>query len=148
MKDFLKYTLATVVGIILTSIIITVISIVSVAGMVASEGAASSVPKNSVLRIKLQGEIEERAGEGSPMDFLSQGEVTTIGLDQALEALKKAAKAYAVVSGRDYVIPDDVKLMAPYVLGHRLMLTPQGNSRYSDRTELVKDILTHVSTVV
>ena len=92
MKDFLKYTLATVVGIILTSIILTVISIVSIAGMVASEGASSSVPKNSILRIKLQGEVVERAGEGSPMDFLGQGEETTIGLDQALEALKKAAK--------------------------------------------------------
>ena len=92
MKDFLKYVLATIVGIILASIIITVITIVSVAGMVASEGASGSVPKNSVLRIKLQGEIVERAGEGSPMDFLNQGEDLTIGLDQALEALKKAAK--------------------------------------------------------
>ena len=55
MKDFLKYTLATVVGIILASIIITVISIVSMAGMIASEGATSSVEKNSILRIKLQG---------------------------------------------------------------------------------------------
>lgn len=92
MKEFFKYVLATIVGIILTSIIFTVISIVSVAGMVASEGATSSVPKNSVLRIKLEGEIVDRAGEGSPMDFLSQGEQTSIGLDQALDALKKAAK--------------------------------------------------------
>ena len=92
MKDFLKYTLATIVGIILTSIIITVISITSIAGMVASEGASGSVPENSILRIKLDGEIVERAGEGSPMDFLNQGEQATIGLDQALEAIKKAAK--------------------------------------------------------
>lgn len=92
MKEFFKYVLATIVGIILTSIIFMVISIVSVAGMVASEGATSSVPKNSVLRIKLEGEIVDRAGEGSPMDFLSQGEQMSIGLDQALEALKKAAK--------------------------------------------------------
>ena len=92
MKDFLKYVLATIVGIILTSIIFTVITIVSLAGMMASEGATSSVPKNSVLRIKLQGEIVERAGEGSPMDFLNEGEDLSIGLDQALDALKKAAK--------------------------------------------------------
>ena len=38
MKDFLKYVLATIVGIILTSIIFVVISIVSLAGMLASEG--------------------------------------------------------------------------------------------------------------
>ena len=92
MKEFLKYTLATVVGIILTSIIVTIICIVSVAGMVASEGATSSIEKNSILRIKLQGEIVERAGEGSPLDFLNQDEVSIIGLDQALDALKKAAK--------------------------------------------------------
>ena len=92
MKDFFKYTLATIVGIILTSIIITIISIVSLAGMIASEGVSGSVEKNSILRIKLQGEIVERAGEGSPMDIFNQGEETIIGLDQALDALKKAAK--------------------------------------------------------
>ena len=90
MKDFLKYTLATVVGIILTRIIFTIISIVSLAGMIASEGATSSIEKNSILRIKLQGEITERSEE-NPMDFLSQGEISSIALDQALEALKKAA---------------------------------------------------------
>ena len=92
MKDFLKYTLATIVGIVLASIIITIISIVSLAGMVASEGASGSVKDNSVLRIKLQGEIVERSGEDNPMDILNQDETETIGLDQALEALKKAAK--------------------------------------------------------
>ena len=91
MKDFLKYTMASVVGIILASVIFSVISLISVAGMIASEGASGVVPENSVLRIKLQGELVERAGEGSPMDILSQGEETSIGLDQALEALKKAA---------------------------------------------------------
>ena len=92
MKEFFKYVLATIVGIILTSIIFTVITIVSVAGMVASEGATSSVPKNAVLRLKLQGEVVDRAGEGSPYDIFSQGEDLSIGLDQALDALKKAAK--------------------------------------------------------
>lgn len=92
MKDFLKYVLATIVGIILVSIIITIISIVSVAGMIASEGVSGSVEENSVLRIKLQGEIVERAGEGSPLEIFNQDETSIIGLDQALEALKKAAK--------------------------------------------------------
>lgn len=90
MKDFLKYTLATIVGIILTSIIFTIISIISLAGMMASEGTTAKVEKNSVLRIKLNGEIDERAGEGSPMDILSKDEEPVIALDQALEALKKA----------------------------------------------------------
>jgi len=92
MKDFFKYVLATIVGIILSSIIITIICIVSLAGMMASEGATSSIEKNSILRFKLQGEVVDRAGEGSPFDIISQEEDFTIGLDQALDALKKAAK--------------------------------------------------------
>ena len=92
MKEFFKYVLATIVGIILTSIIFTIITIVSIAGMMANEGATSSVEKNSILRIKLQGELVERAGEGSPLEILNQGEDLSIGLDQALDALKKAAK--------------------------------------------------------
>ncbi len=92
MKEFLKYVLATIVGLILTSIIFTIITVVSLAGMMASEGTSGSVPKNSVLRINLDGEVVERAGEGSPMDILSTEEDPSIGLDQALDAIKKAAK--------------------------------------------------------
>ena len=35
-------------------------------------------------------------------------------------ALYKTAKAYAMISGRAYVIPDDIKFLAPYILAHRL----------------------------
>ena len=37
-------------------------------------------------------------------------------------ALLKCAKAYAALSGREYVVPDDVKSVAPYVLSHRIIL--------------------------
>ena len=40
-------------------------------------------------------------------------------------ALLKAARAAAVVDGRDYVIPDDVKQLAPAVLRHRVNLAPE-----------------------
>ena len=40
-------------------------------------------------------------------------------------ALMKAAKAYAYVMGRDFVLPDDVKYLAPYVLPHRIILTSE-----------------------
>lgn len=43
-------------------------------------------------------------------------------------ALFKMCKAYAFIKGRDYVIPDDVKFLAPYVLAHRIMLTSKGKS--------------------
>jgi MoxR-like ATPase len=41
---------------------------------------------------------------------------------RATLSLILAAKAYAFIKERDYVIPDDVKWLAPYVLGHRLIL--------------------------
>jgi len=37
-------------------------------------------------------------------------------------ALMSVAKAYAYIYGRDYVIPDDVKYLSPFVLGHRIIL--------------------------
>lgn len=47
-------------------------------------------------------------------------------------ALMKAAKAYAYIMGRDYVLPDDVKYLAPYVLAHRIILTAE--ARYDGLT--------------
>lgn len=42
-------------------------------------------------------------------------------------ALRKASQAYAVISGRDYVMPDDVKCLSEAVLSHRIMLKGQYN---------------------
>ncbi|MEW9701536.1 AAA family ATPase [Paenibacillus sp. SI8] len=41
---------------------------------------------------------------------------------RATLSLVLASKAYAFLNGRDYVIPDDIKYLAPYVLGHRMIL--------------------------
>ena len=93
MKDFFKYVLATIVGLILTSIIMTIICIVSMAGMMASENMSQPVKENSILRIKLQGIISERGGENDPLALLmNDADMENISLDVALDALKKAAK--------------------------------------------------------
>lgn len=42
-------------------------------------------------------------------------------------ALMKAAQAYALLKGRDYVLPDDVQHLIPYVFAHRLILNPEAN---------------------
>ena len=91
MKDFLKYVCATIVGIILVSIIMTVICIVSMAGMMANENMSQPVKDNSVLRIKLQ-TVSEKGGEENPFITLMGDEIEEIALDQALDGLKKAAK--------------------------------------------------------
>jgi MoxR-like ATPase len=56
-------------------------------------------------------------------------------------ALLRVAKARAIVSGRDYVEPDDVKAVAPTVLAHRLILAAEARSSGLDAEELVRTIL-------
>jgi MoxR-like ATPase len=56
-------------------------------------------------------------------------------------ALLRVAKARALVAGRDYVEPDDVKAVAPTVLAHRLILAAEARSSGLDAEELVRDIL-------
>lgn len=56
-------------------------------------------------------------------------------------ALHKAAKAYAFINQRDYVIPDDVKKMAVPVLSHRIMLSQKGKAAYSTQQNVIASIL-------
>jgi MoxR-like ATPase len=56
-------------------------------------------------------------------------------------ALMRVAKARAIVSGRDYVEPDDVKTVAPTVLAHRLILAPESRSSGLDAEDLVRSVL-------
>jgi MoxR-like ATPase len=44
-------------------------------------------------------------------------------------ALMRASRAWAAIQGRNYVLPDDVKHLAPHVLSHRLLLSPQARIR-------------------
>jgi len=59
-------------------------------------------------------------------------------------ALYRMAKAYAFVKGRSFVVPDDIKDLAPYVLSHRIILTPKGKSMVSDNEEAVRRLLQNI----
>ena len=59
-------------------------------------------------------------------------------------ALFRSARAYAAVSGRDYVLPDDVKTMAPHVLPHRLILSTQTRLHGREIDDLIADVLGRV----
>src|SRR5699024_1395418 len=61
-------------------------------------------------------------------------------------ALMKAAKAYAYINGRDYVLPDDVKYLAPYVLSHRMIITSEGKYDGATGRAVIESILktTHI----
>jgi len=55
-------------------------------------------------------------------------------------ALMRASQSCAFVSGRLYVIPEDVHKMAPFVLSHRLILTQEARIRKTDEQSVLKEI--------
>jgi MoxR-like ATPase len=59
-------------------------------------------------------------------------------------ALFRAAQAYAAIKGRDHVIPDDIQYLAPAVLTHRLVLSPEAELRGRVTASILQDILTQV----
>jgi MoxR-like ATPase len=62
--------------------------------------------------------------------------------------LYAAAQAWAAIDGRDFIIPDDVKYMAPHVLTHRLIVSSQALLRGRQVRELVADIVSEVPVPV
>jgi MoxR-like ATPase len=58
-------------------------------------------------------------------------------------AIMRIAKAHALLDGRDYVIPDDVKGVAIPVLAHRLILAPEARSAGITAEEIVADAVLH-----
>jgi MoxR-like ATPase len=67
---------------------------------------------------------------------------------RATLGLYQMAQAWAAVAGREFVVPDDIKLMAPHVLTHRLIMAPQAQLRGRDAEELVADIVEQVPVPV
>jgi MoxR-like ATPase len=56
-------------------------------------------------------------------------------------ALFKTAQALAAVRGRDHVIPDDIKYLAPVTLSHRLILKPEAELRGRSAADILQDVL-------
>jgi MoxR-like ATPase len=63
-------------------------------------------------------------------------------------ALFRAARALAAVRGRGYVMPDDVKALAPAVLPHRLILSSSARLRGRDAAGIVEEVLDTVPAPV
>lgn len=59
-------------------------------------------------------------------------------------SLNNAAKAWALIRGRDHVLPDDVKHLAPYVLSHRLSLSHEAKTSKKKPEQIVQSILQSV----
>lgn len=89
MKDFLKFTLATITGIIVSGVVLFFVSILVFFSMVSSSESETQVRKNSIMMLDLNGALAERS-QDNPFDFLLGDEYSTYGMDDILSSIKKA----------------------------------------------------------
>lgn len=89
MKDFFKFTLATVTGIILSSVLLFFLSILIFFSMLASSESETRVSENSIMMLKLNGTLTERS-QSTPFDFLLKDISNSYGLDDILSSIQKA----------------------------------------------------------
>ena len=90
MKSFIKYTLACLLALVLFTVVTTIITLVSFAGMMASDGMTASVKDNTILRINLGGALEEQTQDDPFSSLMNNGQETVAGLQTLTEAIQKA----------------------------------------------------------
>ena len=92
MKDFFKFTLATVTGLILTGIIFIFLGVISILSIASSAETETIVKKNSVMVLNLNGTLVERTQEdfNSMITQLTGDGTNSYGLDDILSSIKKA----------------------------------------------------------
>ena len=116
MRDFLKYMAATVVGLIVFTLLTGVLGVMCIAGMIASESSAKDVSDNTVMVLNLSGVLNERSEE-SIMDQLSGSTVGNMGLDDILDAIKKAKdndKIKGIYIEAECLVPTLMRRCRPY----------------------------------
>lgn len=63
-------------------------------------------------------------------------------------ALYRTSQAFAAMQGREYVLPDDVKRLAPSVLAHRLLTTTRTRLRGKRQQEIMAEIIKSIPVPV
>jgi MoxR-like ATPase len=108
-----------------------------------ADGAALAAASDAVLGVRLADEIIAyivslvRATRGHP--DLANG-----ASPRAASALAAASRAAAALEGRDYVIPDDVKLLAQPLLRHRVVLSPSAEIDGRRADDIVAQLIDRV----
>ena len=67
---------------------------------------------------------------------------------RATMGLYRCSQAVAAIQGRDFVGPDDIKLLAPYTLPHRIIVKSQARLRERSAEDVISDVLTKVEVPV
>ncbi|MBI5848135.1 MAG: MoxR family ATPase [Nitrospirae bacterium] len=104
--------------------------------------------------LKMQEAVDAVMVEEAVMDYLMQIITGTRNDDRirlgcstrGAQFLLKAAKAHAYYAGRDFIVPDDVKRLAPCVIGHRLIL--KSRKGISDAEDVVRDMVERIAVPV
>lgn len=92
MKSFLKYTLATIVGFFIVNIILFILFMGVIGTIATLSNKTAPVKPNSILTIKLNGEILDRTSDNifENIDFMSMTSKNNYGLNNILRSIKKA----------------------------------------------------------
>lgn len=106
--------------------------------------------------VQLQKERRNIQVEDSVRDYIvriaratrENNEIQLGASPRATMALYHSAQAWAGILGRDFVLPDDIKFVAPYVLTHRLMVSPQAQLHGRQPSQLISDIVDSISVTV
>ena len=90
MKSFLKYTLATITGFLVVNIFIFILFFILVGAILTFSNQTVSVQKNSVLTIRLESPINDRASDNpfDNIDFLSMSTLPNLGLNKILASIE------------------------------------------------------------
>ncbi|MBS1126723.1 MAG: uncharacterized protein H6Q93_712 [Nitrospirae bacterium] len=104
--------------------------------------------------VAMQADADRVVADDSVLDYLMtiitetrRHEKIRLGVStRGAQFFLKAAKAHAYYEGRDYVIPDDIKTLAPLVLGHRLILKTK--KFFSDAEIIISELLDTVPVPV
>ncbi len=106
--------------------------------------------------IAMQAEVRQIRVEESVRNYIvnvcratrSHEDIELGASPRATLALYRTCQARAAIDGRAFVIPDDVKIMAPYVLTHRLMVNPQTRLRGRKPEDIIRDVVNTVAVPV
>ena len=99
--------------------------------------------------IELQAQVSQIQMEDTVSDYLlrivrATRNHTSIQLGVSMRGalqLARLARAWALMAGRDYVLPEDIKILAPAALAHRLVPDVQARYAGADRIGIIDDII-------
>lgn len=90
MKQFIKYVVATIVGVLVSGIIVTLLAMMGLVSLAMIGSTPVTIKDNSVLVIQLQGIINERSEDNPFADLLGNSALKEQGLDDILTAIERA----------------------------------------------------------